>query len=428
MKLTKTFIIFSAVFFILAAVKIYSQTALNENSIKFENPTTATLVGQDGLILSTTDAGLTWSTQSSGITNVLYSNDMFTFVDPLGGEQIYQFAAGENGIILATFDKGSTWQTVTSGTTEHLYCIITRSQYEMYACGANGTMLVSYDMGTTWFPLSVNTTETLKKMALAGNDANIEDVKALAVGTAGTVLYTKDFGVTWQAGVSGITTDLNAVTFAGGQTVFAAGNTGVILKSIDGGMTWTAVTTGTALNLFDIKYLTDETKRDIIATGEDGTILISTDLGDTWTSVTSPTTNDLFSVNFGSSTFGISTGSEGTEIYTTDGGLTWTNGVELNPVNTGKKETIKLSQNYPNPFNPSTVISYSVNDNSNVNIKIYDMTGREVRTLVNSFHNAGSYSVNFNASNLSSGIYFYVLRVNTGANEITKTMKMILTK
>ena len=69
----------------------------------------------------------------------------------------------------------------------------------------------------------------------------------------------------------------------------------------------------------------------------------------------------------------------------------------------------ELNQNVPNPFNPSTIISYSLKANSNVSIKIYNILGREVSTLVNERQNAGSYSISFNGSNLSSGVYFYSL-------------------
>tara|TARA_R110000868_G_scaffold408293_3_gene690940 strand:- start:217 stop:2589 length:2373 start_codon:yes stop_codon:yes gene_type:complete len=81
----------------------------------------------------------------------------------------------------------------------------------------------------------------------------------------------------------------------------------------------------------------------------------------------------------------------------------------------------KLSQNYPNPFNPSTQIEYQVSSNSNVSINVYDITGRLVQTLVNKTHSAGSYTVNFNASALSTGMYFYELRSDT-YREIKKMM------
>ncbi|MGB4852697.1 MAG: T9SS type A sorting domain-containing protein, partial [Ignavibacteria bacterium] len=76
-----------------------------------------------------------------------------------------------------------------------------------------------------------------------------------------------------------------------------------------------------------------------------------------------------------------------------------------------------LGQNYPNPFNPSTVINYNIPQDSYVKIKLYDNTGREVLTLLSEFISAGYYTINFNASDLASGIYFY----NINAGEYTAT-------
>lgn len=83
-----------------------------------------------------------------------------------------------------------------------------------------------------------------------------------------------------------------------------------------------------------------------------------------------------------------------------------------------------LSQNYPNPFNPSTVISYGMPNSGNVKLTVYDMTGREVTVLVDDTKQPGIYSVNFNGTNLSSGIYFY--KFETG--EFSANKKMILIK
>jgi subtilisin-like proprotein convertase family protein len=83
-----------------------------------------------------------------------------------------------------------------------------------------------------------------------------------------------------------------------------------------------------------------------------------------------------------------------------------------------------LSQNYPNPFNPSTSIKFSMPKGDNVKLVIFDILGREVKTLVNEFKNAGSYDVNFDASTLSSGVYFYRLE----AGEFTDTKRMLLVK
>lgn len=83
-----------------------------------------------------------------------------------------------------------------------------------------------------------------------------------------------------------------------------------------------------------------------------------------------------------------------------------------------------LGQNYPNPFNPTTIIEYSVANTGNVVLKIYDILGREVETLVNEQKQAGNYRVEFNANNLSSGIYFYTMRAGNYVN----TKKLIVLK
>jgi len=83
-----------------------------------------------------------------------------------------------------------------------------------------------------------------------------------------------------------------------------------------------------------------------------------------------------------------------------------------------------LSQNFPNPFNPSTVISYQISAFSKVILKVFDVLGREVATLVNEEKSAGSYTVELNASKLASGVYFYKLI----AGEFSSTKKMILMK
>jgi Secretion system C-terminal sorting domain len=84
----------------------------------------------------------------------------------------------------------------------------------------------------------------------------------------------------------------------------------------------------------------------------------------------------------------------------------------------------KLDQNYPNPFNSSTIIDYSVRNYSQVSIKVYDILGKEVSTLINTEKPAGRYSIEFNAAKLVSGIYFY--RMQSG--NFISTRKFILMK
>ncbi|MBK7632779.1 MAG: T9SS type A sorting domain-containing protein [Ignavibacteriales bacterium] len=86
--------------------------------------------------------------------------------------------------------------------------------------------------------------------------------------------------------------------------------------------------------------------------------------------------------------------------------------------------TYSLSQNYPNPFNPTTKIQFSIPKSNKVVIKVFDILGTEIETVVNKEKPVGTYELNWNASNLPSGVYFYQLR----AGNFVQTRKMILLK
>jgi hypothetical protein len=89
-----------------------------------------------------------------------------------------------------------------------------------------------------------------------------------------------------------------------------------------------------------------------------------------------------------------------------------------------KVSDFSLSQNYPNPFNPTTTIKYAIQKRTFVELKVYDVIGREVEVLVNEAQESGYYEIEFNASKLSSGIYFYQIKTE----RYVETKKMLLVK
>jgi hypothetical protein len=96
----------------------------------------------------------------------------------------------------------------------------------------------------------------------------------------------------------------------------------------------------------------------------------------------------------------------------------------------GLVTVFNLAQNYPNPFNPTTVISYQLAVNSFVTLRVFDIIGREVRTLANGPKNAGNYTVQFDGSGLASGIYFYQIeaRSQNGSSTFTSVKKFLFLK
>jgi hypothetical protein len=112
-----------------------------------------------------------------------------------------------------------------------------------------------------------------------------------------------------------------------------------------------------------------------------------------------------------------------------NGYLYWTDSLKLKTVVTGVKPdlqepTFNLEQNYPNPFNSTTTIKYSIPTSSKVTLKIYNIIGKEIESLVNEEKPTGTYEVTWNAGNLPGGVYFYQL--NTGG--LIETKKMVLNR
>ena len=97
---------------------------------------------------------------------------------------------------------------------------------------------------------------------------------------------------------------------------------------------------------------------------------------------------------------------------------------DVTPEGDSRPTSYQIYQNYPNPFNPTTKISYCLPVTGKVVLKVYDMLGREVETLVNEEKQAGVYTQEFNASSLASGVYFYKIQ----AGSFSDTHKMILLK
>jgi hypothetical protein len=96
--------------------------------------------------------------------------------------------------------------------------------------------------------------------------------------------------------------------------------------------------------------------------------------------------------------------------------------------NIGAPSKVSLGQNYPNPFNPVTNIGYDIPQDAKVSLKVYDIAGREIATLVNETQTAGYHVVKFNASTFSSGMYFYKIKVtaaNGNVSEYSRTMSVV---
>jgi photosystem II stability/assembly factor-like uncharacterized protein len=398
----------------------YAQAGVNEHSVKFEDATTATLVGENGIIMRTTDMGATWLEQNSNISNALFGNSINSGLS---------LAVGENGVVLLSDDGGENWTVILPGTFENLNDAEAIDGINAVVCGNAGTILYSSNAGLNWSTVN------------SGTLSNLTDVKFLNTnigyisGADGTLLRSTSGGVSWEAiDMSFTSNKFNAVGVIDADRLIVVGDMGTLFMSGDGGESWYGSAGITYENDFnDVVFF--DALNGVIA-GNDGLILRTNDGGENWyASEVSATGDDydFFSVAFADQDNGITIGRNGIEVYTTDGGQTWNEkdpGPVVNPgsLANDEKTGVKLAQNYPNPFNPSTIINYELPFGANVSVKVYDMLGKEVASLVSSYKESGKHSVSFNASGLSSGVYFYKLTAKGGSAEFNKVMKMILTK
>ena len=156
------------------------------------------------------------------------------------------------------------------------------------------------------------------------------------------------------------------------------------------------------------------------AVGGYGTILRTINGGADWTSQSSETTNYLIGVSFTDANNGTVVGEYATILRTSNCGVTFVEEKDVDEI----LKTYYLSNNYPNPFNPSTKIKYSVPQLSNVIIKVFDILGNELETLVSEEKPAGTYEITWYAEGLPSGVYLYQLK----AGSFIQTKKMLLLK
>ena len=192
-----------------------------------------------------------------------------------------------------------------------------------------------------------------------------------------------------------------------------------MLRSDDGGINWTVPVYPSSNLLYSVSF---GDPNNGFAVGLQGRILKTADGGVNWIELPYISSYHYHGVSFSDQNHGTIVGYDGVILRTTTGGLSWTEGDKKGDRHI--PQHLSLSQNYPNPFNPSTSLAFDLPRTSIVTLKIYNMLGEEVATLVSDRLSAGSYSYEWDASSLASGVYIYRLE----AEGFVQTRKMILMK
>jgi hypothetical protein len=167
---------------------------------------------------------------------------------------------------------------------------------------------------------------------------------------------------------------------------------------------WRALTLA---NKYELQIATDN-QVDSLGVFKSGNVVFDTVLTDTSLLLSTPlNSNTTFYWHVSAMDTAGSSGYSNTLKFTTGTAITAVN----EPAN-GIPKKFALFQNYPNPFNPTTMIEYNLSKAQMVTLKVYNVLGQEIVTLVNNQQDAGYYRVNFNAEDLTSGVYFYILRTS----------------
>ena len=421
----KSILVYLAAIFVtiaIFAINIFAQSG-DQYGIKLIDQT-AYVVGTEGMILKTTDFGTEWYPLYSGVNNRLYSVDFRNDLNVV--------VCGENGTILISHDGGKNWKSRETGLNQILRSVKVLADNVYIICGDNGIILKSSDFGDNWYPIVSKTGAGLRKVFF------VDAQKGYIVGENSTILKSFNGGDTWFLCPSGLTTFVfNSIAMIDENNGTAVGPAGLILNTNDGGLSWFEQTgVIPSVNLNDIVYIDNTTG---IIVGDNGLVMKTTDAGLDFFAVDNESTDNIYSESFYKTTSGLAVGQNNAQMYSYNGGNSWyvnsafvnaNNHHNANTNNTGRKEKKEyaISQNYPNPFNPTTMINYSLPFDSKVSIKVYDLIGREVNDLVNEFKQSGNYSISFNASSLTSGVYFYRILATSGSQEYSKTMRMTLIK
>jgi photosystem II stability/assembly factor-like uncharacterized protein len=397
------------------------------------------------LLLASTFVKAQWQQINSGLPgNSVYG---------LATDGQYIYSGSSIAGVYRSSNKGTSWTNANNG-------LPVSNAWELYS--NNDTLFVGFfgpgafrstDHGNTWDTLTVGTLNSSVR-GFISND------KYLFAATWGNgVFRSSDGGDNW----SEINNGLNYLTFwdiiSFGDTLLAANNGGGIYRSTNNGNSWSQSNTGiTSL----IAYrLTTSGNYIFVGTSNSG-VFRSSDFGINWEQVGSPSLTIWALLAYDTLLFA---GTINSGVFiSSDYGNTWETFNQGNPIGSivelmydstyvyaatlgggvyrYDKNSItsvenisrviptsfELKQNYPNPFNPSTKISWQSPVSAHQTLKVYDILGNDVATLVNEYRAAGSYEVDFHPAssikNLVSGVYFYSLQVGS----FVETKKMILLK
>lgn len=381
----------------------YSSSGSFINDIRFIDKNTGWACGSN-LILKTTNGGTEWIQQNG--------HGFLWQIHPVNDTVVY--ACGSY-IILKTTDGGLNWVTLREGTGQvgQLYGLWFTNENSGWFCGDRVTMRTTTG-GLTF----------IDSMYIDGvlNDMHFKNDSVGNIAALGSTFRTTNSGINWysvELPSYSITPFTERVTFVG-DTGWTTTTGGYIYRTTNYGVSWDSLTL-IQLGGICIEFADQLTG---YAGGSSGLVYKTTDGGFNWDvsiQAGAGTFSSIFTYN--DSIVWTVGGPGGKYIFNTiNGGLT---NIEINY--TQIPNPFQLYQNYPNPFNSTTVIPFKILITSDVELKIYDVLGKEIYTILKEKLEPGYYKENYNGDNLNSGVYFYTIKLfDKNTNSIISDTKKFL--
>lgn len=360
------------------------------------------------IIYSSTNQGATWNALAYGN----FGGGIYCF-NIVNNDRI---VAGGYGIINKSDDNGASWQwaanvTDFSGDPYICYYITKAFGDEVLAAVSDYGIWVSANNGSSWGGgFNQIGTNDIYRMKMNQDST-------LYASYNGWVLRSTDFGYSWKTSTLTPSQFVTSIAFSKTNAIFIGTTDMGVLKSSDKAKTWLPANTG--IEHKAVWFLTFDSSGTLWAGTDSNGVYYSTNGGVSWIQQNDGL-DDITSV-------GVFSLPDGYIYAVTSQGYIYRSSTKVTDVEaqrTNVPSNFSLSQNYPNPFNPTTTINYYIPKTSFVTISVYDVLGREIETLVNEEKPVGTYNVGFNASKLTSGIYFYRMQ----AGDFVETKKLIVLK
>ena len=334
------------------------------SSIMFANASTGYASTENGFVMKTTNGGENWFSAGTpvGVIHALYVFSPTTVI-----------IVAQSGYIYKTTNGGTNWINYSVSYSGYgPYSVTFAPSGKGFAVAdAPSPLWMSTNSGNNWTLSNPFTGFIGKSVRFNGNVGFI----AGSLGSSYAIQRTTDDGTTWsnETFAAG---QFECISFANALTGYAVGYSGSghdtarVYKTTDNGITWNQV-----FQKVGIIYSVACTQSNVFLGCDSGNVMSSGLIG-------------------------------------------------IQPISTEIPKNFSLGQNYPNPFNPTTDINISIRESGNVKVTVFDVSGKEVAVLVNQIMKPGIYKVDFNASNLTSGVYFYRIV----SSSFTETKKMVLVK